>query len=92
MMTSLNNTRLIEAYLQNKLSPIQRLVFEARLIVNPALRRDLYFQEKSYRLVKLYHRKKLKEELEDIFQRICNNSDNVAFQHNINQIFKSNKP
>lgn len=92
MMTSLNNTRLIEAYLQNKQSPVHRLMFEARLILNPALRSDLCFQEKTYRLVKMYHRKQLKVEFEEMYQRICNNPDNAVFQQNIYQIFKTKKP
>ncbi len=92
MMTSLNNARLIEAYLQNKLSPLHRLMFEARLILNPPLRSDLYYQEKTYRVVKMYHRKQLKAEFEEIYQRICSNPDNVAFQQDVHQIFKTKKP
>ena len=92
MMTSLNNARLIEAYLQNKLSPLNRLMFEARLILNPDLRSDLHYQEKTYRVVKMYHRKQLKVEFEEMYQRICSNPDNVTFQQNIHQIFKTKKP
>jgi hypothetical protein len=92
MTTSLNNVRLIEAYLQNKLSPLHRLMFEARLILNPALRSDLCFQEKTYHLVKMYHRKQLKEEFEDMYQRICSNPDNVVFEQNIHRLFKTKKP
>jgi hypothetical protein len=89
MATSLNNTHLIEKYLQGTLSGGDRLVFEARLLLNRALRTELYFQRKAYYLVKIYHRQKVKKELETLHRQIFNNPDNVVFQQNIYQLFKS---
>jgi len=89
MTTSFNNTHLIEKYLQGSLSGGDRLVFEARLLLNRALRTDLYFQKKAYSLVKIYHRQKVKEELEILHRQIFNNPDNIVFQQSIYQLFKS---
>ncbi|NUO02362.1 MAG: hypothetical protein HUU01_17285 [Saprospiraceae bacterium] len=88
MMTSRNNTKLIEQYLQGKLPVSRQIAFEARLLLQPKLRMDLYFQKKTYRLVQLYHRKKLKEELETVHQQIFSDPDKVDFQENIYRLFK----
>ncbi|GAA0892759.1 hypothetical protein GCM10009122_24380 [Fulvivirga kasyanovii] len=88
-MTSRNNTRLIDEYLNGRLSPVDRLLFEARLTVDPTLKRDLYFQKKTYRLVKMYHREKLKEEIEALHKKIFSSADKLNFRSNIYQLFKS---
>lgn len=79
MMTSRNSTRLIERYLDGTLSHADRFLFEARLIIDPGLKRDLFFQKKTLQLIKMYHREKLKEELEILHQRIFNNPNKMDF-------------
>ncbi len=88
MTTSQNNTRLIEKYLNGRLSPADRFLFESRLIIDPVLKRDLFFQEKTLRLIKMYHREKLKEELESLHQQMFNNPDKINFRQSIYQLFK----
>ncbi len=88
MKTSQNNTRLIEKYLNGSLSPADRFLFESRLVIDPVLKRDLYFQKKTLRLIKMYHRERLKEELETLHQQIFNNPDKMNFRLSINQLFK----
>lgn len=87
-MTSWNNTRLIDEYLNGRLSPVDRLLFEARLAIDSTLKRDLYFQKKTYRLVKMYHREKLKEELEALHKKIFNHPEKQNFRRKIYQLFK----
>jgi len=87
-MTSQNNTKLIEEYLNRRLAPADRFLFEARLIIDPVLKRDLFFQKKTLRLVKMYHREKLKEELETLHQQIFSNPDKINFRQSIYQLFK----
>lgn len=88
MTTSQKNTRLIEKYLNGRLSPADRFLFESRLIIDPVLKRDLFFQEKTLRLIKMYHREKLKEELETLHQQMFNNPDKINFRQSIYQLFK----
>lgn len=87
MKTSLNNARIIEQFLAGKLNGVNRLLFAARLKVNPGLRNDLRFQQKTLWLVKIYHRKKLKEELESLHQQIFSNPLKKDFQSNILGLF-----
>jgi len=89
MRTSWNNTQRIERYLLGNLSASDKLVFEFQLMLRPKLRKELYFQKKTYQLVQLYHRKKLKEELETLHQQIFDDPDKVVFQQAIYRLFKS---
>ncbi len=88
MKTSQNNTRLIEKYLNGSLSPADRFLFESRLVIDPVLKRDFHFQKKTLQLIKMYHRERLKEELETLHQQIFNNPDKMNFRLSINQLFK----
>jgi hypothetical protein len=88
MTTSFNNPRLIEKYIEGKLDAQSKQAFEASLMTNPLLRNNLYFQKKVHFLVKMYHRKKLKEELETMHQRIFSDPDKIVFQQNIYRLFK----
>nr|WP_319999516.1 hypothetical protein [uncultured Draconibacterium sp.] len=88
MKTLQNNTRLIEKYLNGSLSPADRFLFESRLVIDPVLKRDSYFQKKTVQLIKMYHRERLKEELETLHQQILNNPDKINFWLSINQLFK----
>jgi hypothetical protein len=89
MKTSWSDTFYIENYLQGKLSPGNRLMFEARLLMSRKLRTDLYFQKKVHTMVNLYHRKKLKEELDALHQALFNDPNKVVFQERIHQLFKT---
>jgi hypothetical protein len=87
MKTSLNDTQTIELYLAGKLSPWNRMLFASRLRMNPDLRNELQLQKKTYWLVKIYHRKKLREELESLHQQILNNPAKRDFRKRILGIF-----
>lgn len=78
----------MERYLLGSLSVADKFVFETQLMLRPKLRMELYFQKKAYQFVQLYHRKKLKEELETLHQQIFNDPDNLVFQQNIYGLFK----
>lgn len=89
MMTSQNNTILIENYLNGTLSPADEFLFEAKLMLNKELRRDLYFQKRTHLFIKMYHREKLKEVMEVLHQQIFNDPSKTHFRQRILQIFKS---
>ncbi|HMI05775.1 MAG TPA: hypothetical protein VK541_25025 [Pedobacter sp.] len=70
MKTSSNETRLIEAHLLGKTPAEERLLFEARLILQPDLKQNMYWQQKTYHLVQLYGRQQLKKEIEQVHQAL----------------------
>jgi hypothetical protein len=87
MKTSLNDTQTTELYLEGKLSPLSRMLFDARLKINPELRKNLETQKKTYWMVKLYHRKKLKEELNGLYHHLFQDPGKKDFQKGILEIF-----
>ena len=86
MRTSLNEIKQIEAHLLNEQSHEQTLLFEAQLLLDNQLKEKLLWQQKTYALVKLYGRKKLKEELEQVHQQIFNTQP--TFRTRILSFFK----
>ena len=91
MRISLNNIRLADDYIHGKLMPADRLLFEARLLLSPVLRFEVAAQKKVTLLVKMYHRKKMKEELAEIHRRIFSDPANIVFKTNIEQIFNTRR-
>ncbi len=88
MRTSLNEIKHVEKYLFKQLSAEETLLFEAKLLVNPILRLNVRIQEKIYSLIKMYHRKKLKEEFEIIHENLFSDPARKEFQQSIHQLFK----
>ncbi|MEN6455741.1 MAG: hypothetical protein ABFD10_15945 [Prolixibacteraceae bacterium] len=88
MTTSFNNTRLIEKYLQGEMSPAEKFLFEAQLLINPGLRMDVRAQKTAYALVGMYHRKKIREELETIHRQIFSDPEKAVYQQQVYQLFK----
>lgn len=79
---------MIEKYLDRSMSQVNKLFFETRLRLNPVLQKQLYFQKMVHTLVKMYHRKKLKEELETVSQQLFNNPSKKEYQQSIFNLFK----
>jgi hypothetical protein len=64
MKTSWNEIRQIELYLSGSMKPEDKLVFEARILSNPVLNMSVRIQRKLHVLLRLYHRAKIKKELD----------------------------
>jgi hypothetical protein len=87
MRTSLNNIKELEAYHEGKLIPQEALLAEARLLSNPLMRMNFFFQKKAYAIVQLYHRKKLKEEAQAVHEHLFTDPAKGEFQQKIYQLF-----
>ena len=83
----MNNMQKIEAYLTSRLETEERLVFEAQLLTDPVLRLNVLLQRKVYAILKLYHRKKLKEQAELAHRRLFSDPDKADYQKSITQLF-----
>lgn len=88
MRTSLNNIRLIEKFLKGQMSPEESLLFHVRLMNDQVLNINLRIQEKIYALIKLYHRKKLKEEIQSVDHKMFSDPLKADFQESIHYFFK----
>lgn len=80
----------LENYILKSQEPGQRLLTEARLILNKELSANLLWQKKTYFLVKEYSRKQLKTEIEAVHQKLFTEKKYASFKQNILSIFKIN--
>lgn len=87
MKTSLNELRLIEDYLLSGCKGEERCLFEARLILQPELKEHVYWQEKTYHIVRNYGRKQLKAEIEQIHETLFNTNEHQTFRQRIMRLF-----
>ena len=90
MRTSLNNLRDIERYVEGLMPPVEEVHFVGRLQGNPSLRIDLFLYKKAMALIRIYHRKKLKVELEEVHQRLFSDPLKVTFRERILKLFSDN--
>jgi hypothetical protein len=87
MKTSLNELRLIEDYLLSGREDEESCLFEAKLILQPELKEHVYWQNKTYQLVRCYGRKQLKAEIEKIHQTLFNTNRHQPFRQRIMRLF-----
>lgn len=87
MRTFLNELQLIEHFLLNKCPAGDTLLMQARLTIDPALRKKVAIQRKVYDLVRGYGRKKLKEEVAAVYQKLFDDPEKHPFRQEIIRIF-----
>ena len=87
MRTSLNDIKHIDDYLLQYAGIADRALFEARLILQPALQENLAWQQKTYDIIKQYSRRRLKEEIESVHQQLFTEPEHISFRRKILAIF-----
>ena len=87
MRTSLNEVKEIEAYLFQEIGRQDKLLFDAKLILDSKLRSKTRWQRLVYRLVRLYGRKQLRQELEEVHEVLFNNNRHMVFKQQILAMF-----
>ena len=89
MRTSLRETKMLDDYSLRKQADDERLLSEARLLLSPALRDKLHWQQQVYQIVRSYGRRRLKEELEAVHTQLFTESRFMRFRKKIYHIFKN---
>ncbi|WP_316833318.1 hypothetical protein [Pedobacter nutrimenti] len=87
MKTSWNELRLTEDYLLSRLPGQERVLFEARLILEPELKNDVYWQQKTCELVSTYGRQQLRKEVEQVHQQLFTAPEHTSFARRIRSFF-----
>jgi hypothetical protein len=90
MRTSLNEIKQNEAYLFNQMEAGEALAFRAELLVNTRRRFDLGIQERLYSIIRLYGRRQLRAEIEQVHEELFHGTAHASFRQKIARIF--NKP
>jgi hypothetical protein len=86
-----NRARWIEQFLLTPMTTAKQRKAENLLQRFPRLREEVQWQKEAYLLVRLYNRKKIREQLEEIHQMLMSDRHKTVFQIKINQIFNSNE-
>lgn len=87
MKTSWNELRLSEDYLSGKLHPEERVLFEARLLIEPGLEDELYWQRRTYGLVRAYGRQELRNQIRSIEKELFEAPEHSSFTQWIKRFF-----
>jgi hypothetical protein len=85
----LNEIKQIDDYLFKYAGEADSLLFEARLILEPALREKMLWQQKTYDIIRQYSRRKLKAEVEAVHQQLFNEPEHSSFRQKILALFSN---
>ncbi|RLJ72867.1 hypothetical protein [Pedobacter alluvionis] len=88
MKTSLNELRLIEHYLLSDVKDGESFLFEAKMILQPELKQQVYWQNKTYLMVRDYGRKQLKNEINNIHETLFNTAEHQTFRQKVMRLFR----
>lgn len=88
MKTSLHELRSIEHYLLSDNKDGESFLFEAKLILQPELEEQVYWQNKTYQMVRNYGRKQLKNELNNIHETLFNTDKHQSFRQKVMRLFR----
>lgn len=88
MRASLNEIRTIEQYLTGRMLVEDRLVLEAKALVDPSLASRIGLQKKIHDVLRLYHRRKLKRRAEEIHTVLFTDPSKTSFRKSILQLFE----
>ncbi|WP_207512729.1 hypothetical protein [Longitalea luteola] len=87
MRTSLNEIKQLDDYLLKYAGEADRGLFEARLILQPALREALIWQQKTHAIIRQYSRRQLKAEIESVHQQLFTEPEHISFRRKILNLF-----
>ena len=87
MRTSLNNIKLTEDFLSGEMEPQDRLVFRAKLLLDPVLKMNTMLQRQAYSLIRFYGRKKLRAEIESAHQNVFADPAKAKYRQEIDRLF-----
>jgi hypothetical protein len=89
MKTSLNNTRETEEFLSGTMNADESLQFRFRMLLDPLWRKNVAFQQKTYAIIHAYSRKKMKEEIQAVHDKIFSDPQQALYQERIRELFKN---
>jgi hypothetical protein len=87
MKTSLNELELIEDFLLGNTNAEDKVLMQARQILQPDLKESVYWQQKTYRLIDTYGREQLRKEIRQVHQMLFTAPEHLSFRERIQQFF-----
>jgi hypothetical protein len=84
MRKPLHDIEQTEQYLLNRMDDPDRMLFEAKMIIDPQLKNNAVYQRKTYAIVRWFARKQEKIRLDSIYNNLMRDKN---FAAKINSIF-----
>lgn len=88
MRTSLIETREIENYIFHASGDENRLLSEAKAIIQPQFAEKIQWQRKAYHTIQQYARLQLKNEINAVHQKLFEGPEHRSFRQNIMRLFR----
>lgn len=88
MKTSVNDTRQIDLYLLKQLAPEDKLLMDARFVLNTDLHEILQWQQQVHALVQMRGRKQLKAQIKTVEEKLFTAPEHVSFRERVWRLFK----
>lgn len=90
MRTSLNEIREIDRYLQGEMGEFEAMEFGGKVRRDPVLQLNVMLQGKVMALIKVYHRKRLKAEMEEVHERLVSDPLKATWRERLLGLFQKN--
>lgn len=87
MKTSLNELKLIEDFLLVNTNAEDKVLMQARQILQPGLRESVHWQQKTYRLIETYGREQLRKEIRQVHQKLFTAPEHFSFSERVKKFF-----
>ncbi|MDT3403116.1 hypothetical protein [Mucilaginibacter terrae] len=88
MKISVSDSRQIDLYLLKQLAPQDKLLMDARFVLNPALHQTLQWQYQVHVLVQMRGRKQLKEQIKAVEEKFFIAPEYISFRERIWRLFR----
>lgn len=91
MKTSLNELKQIDDYIMHKMNAEEVCLFQARLILQAELKEQLFWQQRSYEIIRQYGRRQLKLEIEQLHDKIFQSTEYEGFRNKVLRLFQKDR-
>lgn len=88
MKTSLDNLQWMEGCLLEQANGSDQALFEAKLLLDPALREEAYWQRRTYAIVRQYGRRQFRSELDQLHQILFTAPQHRSFRDKVLGFFR----
>jgi hypothetical protein len=86
-MKILREIKQIDMYCRNEMDAASRVLFEAQMLLDPALRIRVQYQQKLYRVIKRSGRRQIKSEAERVHRVLFSDPSKAEFCRDIFKLF-----
>ena len=86
-MKILREIKQIDMYCRDEMDAASRIVFEAQLLIDPALAIRVQYQQKLYRIIRRSGRRQIKSEVDRVHRRLFSDPSKADFRRDIFKLF-----